>query len=74
MNMKKVNEIRGMLFSTTLKDGTNLCLQPTEEVTIKDNLIRESLIEADRQGFVNISDVVVETKATSEKKIGGADK
>lgn len=73
MSMKKVNEIRGMLFSTTLKDGTNLCLQPTEEVTIKDNLISESLIEADKQGFVNISDVV-ETKTTSEKKIGGADK
>lgn len=67
--MKKVVSKSGLLFNVTLADGSNLCLQPGEEAIIKNELVSDSLIMAEKQGYVSIADIV-ETKSTS--KTGGA--
>lgn len=71
--MIKVVEVRGFLFSTTLSDGSNLCLQSGEETTIKDNLVSESLKVACKKGLISMSEVET-TKATTKEKTGGANK
>ena len=71
--MIKVIEIRGLLFSATLSDGSNLCLQPSEEVTIKDSLVSESLTQACKKNYVSIIEVE-STKPTTKDKTGGATK
>lgn len=72
--MIKVVEVRGFLFSTTLADGSNLCLQSGEETTIKDSLVSESLKNACKKGFVTMSEVESTKTATTKDKTGGANK
>ena len=71
--MIKVVEVRGFLFSTTLSDGSNLCLQSGEETTIKDNLVSEALKVACKKGLIAMSEVET-TKTTTKEKTGGANK
>ena len=72
--MIKVVEARGFLFSTTLSDGSNLCLQSGEETIIKDNLVSESLKLACKKGLVTMSEVEPTKTATIKDKTGGANK
>ena len=71
--MVKVVEIRGFLFSATLTDGSNLCLQPGEETIIKDSLVSESLKLAYKNNYVSITEVE-SNKTTTKNKTGGATK
>lgn len=71
--MVKVVEIRGFLFSATLTDGSNLCLQSGEETIIKDSLVSESLKLACKKNYVSITEVE-SNKSTTKNKTGGATK
>ena len=71
--MVKVVEIRGFLFSATLTDGSNLCLQSGEETIIKDSLVSESLKLAYKKNYVSITEVE-SNKSTTKNKTGGATK
>lgn len=54
--MTIVTEKRGSTFKVTLSDSTTLTLQSGESVTIKDELISESLIMAERKGIVSLKE------------------
>lgn len=69
--MTKVVILRGFMFSTSLTDGTTLCMQAGESKIIKDNLVSDSLRSAYKQGIVDL--ISIETKSsTTKEKIGGA--
>lgn len=69
--MTKVTEIRGVLFSVTLSDNTTLTLKAGESVTIKNDLVSDSLKEAEKRRCVLLSEEDTK-KTTSNKKNGGA--
>lgn len=54
--MTIVTEKRGSTFKVTLSDSTTLTLQSGESVTIKDELISESLIKAEHMGIVSLKE------------------
>lgn len=69
--MTLITEIRGVIFSVVLSDNTTLTLQAGDSVTIKNELVSDSLKEAEKRRCVTLSEVVTEKKS-SNKKNGGA--
>ena len=60
--MIKGTNIKGFIFSATLSNGSALCLQAGDSVTIKDSLSNESLDVAKGAGLISIEKVVTEEK------------
>lgn len=65
--MIKITEIRGIIFSATLSDGSALCLQSGESAKIKKSLYNDSLVSAKNAGLIKVEEI-----AEKENKTGGA--
>lgn len=77
--MTRVKELKGKSFNVPLSDNTVLYLNGGQEKKIKDEVVSESLLNAERAGLISLTKVkeFVPTKKEKEEKpkeknLGGA--